>query len=459
MAGHFGATMKFNTRNFLILTLGLVMGISISIGHSVLAERDKPVANVSLPLDDLRTFTEVMNKIKTDYVEPVEDKTLLQNAIRGMLSGLDPHSAYLDAESFKDLQVSTTGEFGGLGIEVSMEDGFVKVISPIDDTPAQQAGINAGDLIIRIDDVPVKGLTLGEAVNRMRGKPGSEIVLTVVREGEEKPLKFTLKRAVIKVNSIKGRTLEPGFGYVRITQFQSNTGESLTQFINKLKQENGDKLKGLILDLRNNPGGVLNASVDVADAFLEKGLVVYTDGRVRDSHQKFSAKPVDIIKGAPLVVLINGGSASASEIVAGALQDHKRAIIMGSKSFGKGSVQTVVPMDDGAALKITTARYYTPSGRSIQAEGITPDIPLENVKISAADKPVMDALKEADLSGHLQNGKKPEDATQKPGAPKLTGKDAKDAKKEPEKLANTDYQLHEALNLLKGLAILRSKDL
>ena len=459
MAGHFGATMKFNTRNFLILTLGLVMGISISIGHSVLAERDKPVANVSLPLDDLRTFTEVMNKIKTDYVEPVEDKTLLQNAIRGMLSGLDPHSAYLDAESFKDLQVSTTGEFGGLGIEVSMEDGFVKVISPIDDTPAQQAGINAGDLIIRIDDIPVKGLTLGEAVNRMRGKPGSEIVLTVVREGEEKPLKFTLKRAVIKVNSIKGRTLEPGFGYVRISQFQSNTGESLTQFINKLKQENGDKLKGLILDLRNNPGGVLNASVDVADAFLEKGLVVYTDGRVRDSHQKFSAKPVDIIKGAPLVVLINGGSASASEIVAGALQDHKRAIIMGSKSFGKGSVQTVVPMDDGAALKITTARYYTPSGRSIQAEGITPDIPLENVKISAADKPVMDALKEADLSGHLQNGKKPGDATQKPGAPKLPGKDAKDAKKEPEKLANTDYQLHEALNLLKGLAILRSKDL
>ena len=449
--------MKFNTRNFLILTLGLVMGISISIGHSVLAERDKPAANTSLPLDDLRTFVEVMNKIKSDYVEPVEDKTLLQNAIRGMLSGLDPHSAYLDADSFKDLQVSTTGEFGGLGIEVGMEDGFVKVISPIDDTPAQQAGIHAGDLIIRLDDTPVKGLTLGEAVNRMRGKPGSEIVLTIVREGEEKPLKFTLKRAVIKVSSVKGRTLEPGFGYVRISQFQSNTGENLTNFITKLKQENGDKLKGLVLDLRNNPGGVLNASVDVADAFLEKGLVVYTDGRLRDSHQKFNAKPVDILKGAPLIVLINGGSASASEIVAGALQDHKRAILMGSKSFGKGSVQTVVPMGDGAALKITTARYYTPSGRSIQAEGITPDILLENVKISAVDKPVVDALKEADLSGHLQNGSKPAEAAgKKPADAKQV---AKDAKKEPEKLANTDYQLYEALNLLKGLAIMREKDL
>lgn len=454
--------MKFNTRNFLILTLGLVMGISISIGHSVLAERDKPTTatNSSLPLDELRAFAEVMNKIKSDYVEPVEDKVLLQNAIRGMLSGLDPHSAYLDTESFKDLQVSTTGEFGGLGIEVGMEDGFVKVISPIDDTPAQQAGIHAGDLIIRLDETPVKGLTLGEAVNRMRGKPGSEIILTVVREGEEKPLKFTLKRAVIKVNSVKGRTLEPGLGYVRISQFQSNTGDNLTNFIAKLKQENSDKLKGLILDLRNNPGGVLNASVDVADAFLEKGLVVYTDGRLRDSHQKFNAKPVDILKGAPLIVLINGGSASASEIVAGALQDHKRAILMGSKSFGKGSVQTVVPMDDGAALKITTARYYTPSGRSIQAEGITPDILLENVKVSPVDKPVMDALKEADLSGHLQNGLKPaEGATKKPADAKASTTKDKDVKKEPEKLANTDYQLYEALNLLKGLVIMREKEL
>ncbi len=458
--------MKFNTRNFLILTLGLVMGISISVGHSVFAEREKP-AVASLPLDELRTFTEVLNKIKTDYVEPVDDKTLLQNAIRGMLSGLDPHSAYLDADAFKDLQVSTTGEFGGLGIEVGMEDGFVKVISPIDDTPAQQAGIQAGDLIIRIDDTPVKGLTLGEAVNRMRGKPGSEITLTVAREGQEKPLKITIKRAVIKVSSVKGRTLEPGFGYVRISQFQSNTGDNLNQFINKLKQENGDKLKGLVLDLRNNPGGVLNASVAVSDTFLEKGLIVYTDGRLKDSHQKFQATPGDALKGAPLVVLINGGSASASEIVAGALQDQKRAILMGSKSFGKGSVQTVVPIDNNAALKLTTARYYTPSGRSIQAEGITPDIALENVKVSAGENPVLEPVKEADLSGHLQNGnRKTGDTTGAKPADSTTpapadAKDAKkkDAKKETDKLTSSDYQLSEALNLLKGLNIMRERGL
>lgn len=446
--------MQFNTRNFVILGLGLVLGVSINVGHSVFAERDKPAA--SLPLDDLRAFTEVMNKIKTDYVEPVEDKTLLQNAIRGMLAGLDPHSAYLDKEAFKDLQVSTTGEFGGLGIEVGMEDGAVKVISPIDDTPAQQAGIQAGDLIIRIDDTPVKGMTLSDAVSRMRGKPGTEITLTIAREGAEKLLKITLKRAVIKVSSVKGRTLEPGYGYLRISQFQANTGDNLAQFITKLKQESGDNMKGLVLDLRNNPGGVLNASVAVSDAFLDKGLIVYTDGRVKDSQQKFRATPGDILKGAPIVVLINGGSASASEIVAGALQDHKRAIVMGSKSFGKGSVQTVIPMDEGSALKLTTARYYTPSGRSIQAEGITPDIALENIKVTAVEGSGVDPVKEADLSGHLVNGSKkktPEDS----GKTTEETKPAADAKKTPEKLANTDYQLYEALNLLKGLSIMRER--
>lgn len=446
--------MQFNTRNFVILGLGLVLGVSINVGHSVFAERDKPAA--SLPLDDLRTFTEVMNKIKTDYVESVDDKTLLQNAIRGMLSGLDPHSAYLDKEAFKDLQVSTTGEFGGLGIEVGMEDGAVKVISPIDDTPAQQAGIQAGDLIIRIDDTPVKGMTLSDAVNRMRGKPGTEITLTIAREGAEKLLKITLKRAVIKVSSVKGRTLEPGYGYLRISQFQANTGDNLAQFVGKLKQESGDNIKGLVLDLRNNPGGVLNASVAVSDAFLDKGLIVYTDGRVKDSQQKFRATPGDILKGAPIVVLINGGSASASEIVAGALQDHKRAIVMGSKSFGKGSVQTVIPMDEGSALKLTTARYYTPSGRSIQAEGITPDIALENIKVTAVEGSGVDPVKEADLSGHLVNGSKkktPEDS----GKATEETKPAADAKKTPEKLANTDYQLYEALNLLKGLNIMRER--
>lgn len=448
--------MQFNTRNFVILGLGLVLGVSLNVGHSVFAQRDKPAAT-SLPLDDLRAFTEVMNKIKTDYVEPVEDKTLLQNAIRGMLSGLDPHSAYLDKEAFKDLQVSTTGEFGGLGIEVGMEDGAVKVISPIDDTPAQQAGIQAGDLIIRIDDTPVKGMTLSDAVSRMRGKPGTDITLTIAREGAEKLLKITLKRAVIKVSSVKGRTLEPGYGYLRISQFQANTGDNLAQFIGKLKQESGDNMKGLVLDLRNNPGGVLNASVAVSDAFLDKGLIVYTDGRVKDSQQKFRATPGDILKGAPIVVLINGGSASASEIVAGALQDHKRAIVMGSKSFGKGSVQTVIPMDEGSALKLTTARYYTPSGRSIQAEGIAPDIVLENIKVSSVEGGSgVEPVKEADLSGHLINGSKkktPEDSGKTPEETKP------DAKKVPEKLANTDYQLYEALNLLKGLSIMREKGL
>ncbi len=436
-------------RNLLFISLGIVLGVSLTINHSVQADKQAATSN-PLPLDELRTFSEVFGKIKSDYVESTEDSVLLEYAIKGMLSGLDPHSAYLDPEAFKELQVGTTGEFGGLGIEVGMEDGFVKVISPIDDTPAQRAGIQAGDLIIRIDDAPVKGLALNDAVKLMRGKPGTDIVLTVVREGGDKPLKLTITRAVIKVNSIKERELEPGFGYVRITQFQSSTGEDMIQAISKLKKENNGNLKGLILDLRNNPGGILNAAVAVSDAFLEDGLIVYTEGRVDDSQMKFKATPTDILKGAPLIVLVNGGSASASEIVAGALQDHKRAIIMGSKTFGKGSVQTVLPMHNGAALKLTTARYFTPSGRSIQAEGIEPDIKLENAKLTAIDPSGFEPVKEADLSGHLDNGKTEKKAGDKPSdkADKKT-----DADKEP--LASKDYPLYEALNLLKGLQILK----
>lgn len=451
--------MKFKMRNIAVLGLTFSMGIALGVGHIVFAERDRPP---TLPLEDLRTFTEVLERVKTDYVEPVEDKALLEHAVRGMLAGLDPHSAFLDADGFKDLQVNTSGEFGGLGIEVGMEDGFVKVISPIDDTPAQRAGIKAGDLIIRIDDAPVKGLTLNEAVARMRGKPGSDIVLTIAREGEDVPLKITITRAIIKTNSIKGRILESGYGYVRVSQFQAATGENLTQMVSKLKQENGDNLKGLVLDLRNNPGGVLDAAVSVSDAFLESGLIVYTDGRVKDSQKKFKATPSDILKGAPLVVLINGGSASASEIVAGALQDHKRAIIVGTRSFGKGSVQTIMPMPNGAALKLTTARYYTPSGRSIQAEGINPDIPLENLKVSALDKPSIEPLKEADLSGHLENGKKNKEDNKakekdKNAVDDKTSFDPKgDKDKKKESLANTDYQLYEALNLLKGMALMKA---
>jgi len=402
----------------------------------------------SLPLEELRVFAEIFGRIKANYVEPVSDKVLLENAIRGMVSGLDPHSSYLDADEFKDLQVGTKGEFGGLGIEVGMEDGFVKVISPIDDTPAQRAGILTGDLIVRLDDKPVKGLTLNDAVKLMRGKPGSKITLTIVREGEEKPLKFEVVRAVIKVASVKRRLLEGEFGYIRISQFQSHTTDDLIKAVKKLKQDAKGNLKGLILDLRNNPGGVLNTAVSVSDAFLTSGLIVYTKGRDQDSQLKFEAAPDDILNGAPIVVLVNEGSASASEIVAGALQDHHRAVIMGRQTFGKGSVQTIIPIDQNAAVKLTTARYYTPSGRSIQAEGIKPDIELGEVKISEAESKGMKPIKESDLSRHLQNGNEREDL-------KSQMERARD--RETARLTAKDYQLGEALNLLKGLAILHSK--
>lgn len=423
------------------LSLGLVLGVSLTLGHSVLADRDAS-PKAPLPISELKTFSEVFEKIKTDYVEPVGDSTLLENAIRGMLSGLDPHSSYLDPDAFQELQVGTSGEFGGLGIEVGMEDGFVKVISPIDDTPASRAGIKTGDLIVRIDETPVKGLSLSEAVELMRGKPGTDIELTIVRDGEEKPLKFTMQRAVIQVKGVKHETLLPGFTYIRITQFQSNTGENLIDALEALNEENDDQIKGLILDLRNNPGGVLGAAVAVSDAFLEEGLIVYTEGRVADSELKFKATPDDMINGAPIVVLVNGGSASASEIVAGALQDHQRAIIMGEKTFGKGSVQTILPMNSGAALKLTTARYYTPSGNSIQAEGITPDIELESLNVSAAEADPSLRIKESDLAGHLDNGDETE-----------SGEPAKNKDSIEKQIATKDYQLYEALNMLKGLVI------
>jgi len=401
----------------------------------------------SLPLADLRAFAEVFGRIKNDYVEPVEDKELLQHAIRGMLSGLDPHSAYLNEDEYTELRVGTSGQFGGLGIEVGIEDGFIKVISPIDDTPAQAAGIQAGDLITRLDGKPIKGQTLDESVKLMRGKPGTDIVLTIVREGEDKTLEIRVTRAIIKVASVKKRMLEPGFGYIRISQFQSRTPEDMLSAISKLKKESGDQMKGLVLDLRNNPGGVLNAAVAVSDAFLKSGSIVYTEGRIKDSEMKFSAAPDDVLSGAPLVVLVNGGSASASEIVAGALQDHSRAVIMGSQTFGKGSVQTIVPINKNTAIKLTTARYFTPNGRSIQAEGIEPDIQLEPV-VFTEKKRHGDLVKESDLSHHLDN---PKDAK---------GSDDKTITSSEEKadksLAERDYALNEALNLLKGLAILRS---
>ncbi|WP_455217089.1 S41 family peptidase [Kaarinaea lacus] len=433
--------MKSNIRTLLVLTTGLVLGLTLAIGHGVFADKNSAKSGV-LPLEELRSFTEVFARIKKDFVEEVSDKELLENAIRGMLSGLDPHSSYLDAEGYKDLQVGTTGEFGGLGIEVGMEDGFVKVIAPIDDTPAQRAGVKAGDLIIRLDEKPVKGMTLHQAVNIMRGKVGTDILLTIIREGEEKPLKITITRDTIKVLSVRQKLLEKGFGYVRISQFQSRTGENLVDAIDKLEKENDGKLSGLVLDLRNNPGGVLKAAVDVSDAFLEKGLIVYTKGRIADSEMKFDATPQRQLDGAPLVVLVNGGSASASEIVAGALQDHKRAIILGTRTFGKGSVQTILPLNNDTALKLTTARYYTPSGRSIQAEGIEPDIVLDQVKVTKIEGGD-ERVKEADLTGHLESGNGENNGT--------SGKKEKEGKVS---LAQTDYQLYEALNILKGLKIL-----
>jgi len=446
--------MKLATRYILVLFLGMFVGAAIILDMGVLAERDEPKeALAPLPLNELRSFTEVFSRIKSDYVEPVEDKKLLEDAVQGMLAGLDPHSAYLDADSFKDMRVETEGHFGGLGIEVTMENGFVKVVSPIEDTPAARAGVKPGDLIIRLDDKAVKGLTLTEAVRFMRGKPGSDITLTIVREGATKPLKITLTRAVIKIQSVKSRMLESGFGYVRVTQFQAGTDKGLAEALKKLETENKGTLRGMILDLRNNPGGVLNSAVGVSDAFLDKGLIVYTEGRVADSKMKLSATPGDLLSGAPMVVLINGGSASASEIVAGALQDHKRAVIMGTKSFGKGSVQTIIPVSNGAALKITTARYYTPSGRSIQASGIVPDIVTEEARITKSE--AGDRLRESDLARHLENGDemaKPKEEPKK--------EDKKDDKKKDEtgKPAVEDYQLQEALNLLKGISFFKAQD-
>lgn len=398
-------------------------------------------ARGTLPLDELRTFAEVLDRIKTAYVEPIDDKTLLENAIKGMLSNLDPHSAYLEPEAFQELQESTSGEFGGLGIEVGQEDGMIKVISPIDDTPAARAGIEAGDLISRIDGQPTKGWTLLQAVDKMRGKPGSKITLTLIREGG-KPFDVQLERAVIKVRSVRSELLDKSYGYLRITQFQIDTGKEVGKALAKLRKDNGGKLDGLVLDLRNNPGGVLQSAVEVADHFLAKGLIVYTQGRIANSELRFSADPADASAGVPVVVLINGGSASAAEIVAGALQDHKRAVLMGTDSFGKGSVQTVLPLTNDRALKLTTALYYTPNGRSIQAQGIEPDIVVERARLTR-DQAASGPIKEADLPGHLGNGNggadKPSNAKNIPAG----------------KPQDDDYQLAQALNLLKGLNITR----
>lgn len=430
--------MTIRSKPITLLAAGTILGVTLTLGHSVVGARDN--SGDVLPLEQLRTFSDVFARIKRNYVEDVSDEDLLEHAIRGMLSGLDPHSSYLNTEQFNELRIGTSGEFGGLGIEVGMEDGFVKVVSPIDDTPAQRAGMQSGDLIIRLDEKPVKGLSLNDAVKLMRGKPGSDIVLTVVREGEDKPLKITITRAVIQVTSVKTRVLEEGYGYVRVSHFQTKTTADMLQAIEKMKTETD--LQGLVLDLRNNPGGVLSAAVGISDAFLNDGLIVYTDGREEDSRLRYSASNGDVLAGAPLVVLVNGGSASASEIVAGAMQDHGRGVVMGNKTFGKGSVQTIQNLANGGAVKLTTARYYTPSGRSIQAEGIEPDIVTGNLRVAKREESGIEPITESSLTGHLSN--------QKDG----DSNESKESKTPTANLAEDDYQLNEALNLLKGLTIL-----
>ena len=473
---YMGSDMRSRIEKIGLVGLGLIAGMLVSLHFAAIADKDIPEP---LPIEELRTFSEVFGRIKSDYVEPVTDKKLITEAINGMLSGLDPHSAYLDADAFKEMQVGTHGEFGGLGIEVGMEDGVVKVVSPIEDTPAYQAGMKSGDLIIKLDDTLVKGLSLNDAVKRMRGKPGSKITLLVIRKNEPKPLTFTLERAVIKVQSVKSKQVEPGYGLVRITQFQERTGENLATAIDKMIKENKGSMKGLVLDLRNNPGGLLNAAVAESALFLPKdSLVVYTEGRNQEAKMRLTASPENyardhsekgdymkdlpaIIKDVPMIVLVNGGSASASEIVAGALQDHKRAIIMGTQTFGKGSVQTILPLGNNTAIKLTTARYYTPGGRSIQATGIVPDIAVTDPANNEHNNML---LREADLERHLSNDRQPEeksDATAKPAVPKSSTKSKEDETTKPsgpiEFGSLEDYQLSQALNLLKGMAILRGK--
>ena len=421
----------------------LLIGLAAAfcLGPLWVAHAGQAENGVRLPIEDLKIFAEIFGKIKSDYVEDIDDSQLLNDAIKGMLDGLDPHTVYLDPESFREMNIDTHGEFGGLGLEVTMENGVIRIVAPIDDTPAHKAGLKSGDLIISMDGVQVKGLSLGESVSLMRGKPGSEIVLTIVRKDRPEPFEVTLKRAIIQLESVRAELLETGFGYVRVIQFQIGTATSLRQQLARLAREAGTALKGLVLDLRDNPGGVLDGAIQVSDTFLRDGLIVSTRGRAEDSEVTFSASPKDYLNDAPLVVLVNGGSASASEIVAGALQDHGRALILGTTTFGKGSVQTILPMLNGAALKLTTARYYTPNDRSIQATGITPDVVSQPAESSQTPDGDVSRLRESDLAGHLENELQNDNNA------------TVDTKTDP--LLVSDPQVREALNILKGMVIAR----
>ena len=431
-----------------LLALGLVLSLSSLPLFAQLAPATETTGEqLPLPLDEVRIFTEVLNRIRSAYVEPIDDRTLLENAIKGMLAGIDPHSTYLASDDYDELQESTTGEFGGLGVEVGIEDGFIKIISPMDGSPADRAGVMAGDLIIKLDDTPARDVTLGDTIDLMRGEPGTTVILTIMREGVSEPFEIPVTREIIQARSIRYRMLEPGYAYIRIGTFSVETGNEVKNALNRLNEEND--VKGIVLDLRNNPGGVLQAAVGVVDAFIDEGLIVYTQGRVENSEMRFEASTEDPSRGAPLVVLINGGSASASEIVAGALQDHQRAIIMGTPSFGKGSVQTVLPLTNDRAIKLTTALYFTPNGRSIQATGIVPDIVVDRGQVTRIPDSLI-SYREADLAGHLENANADDDEeaaviaaeTQPTAAPEVIVQ---------------DYQLNEAVNVLKGLNIVRPR--
>ncbi|WP_085317651.1 S41 family peptidase [Derxia lacustris] len=455
-----------------LVSAGVVAGVLVSLQLTAVAQREPRPA---LPYEEIRQFTDVFGAIKSNYVEPVEDKKLVTEAISGMLTSLDPHSQYLDADAFKELTTQTQGEFGGLGMEIGSEDGFPKVISPIEDTPAARAGVHAGDLIVQVDDKPTKGMSTTDVVKLLRGKPKTSVTVTFARKGESKPIVITLERAVIKVASVKSKIVEPGYAYLRITQFQEATAENLVTQFNKLAAQG--PLKGIVLDLRNDPGGLLNAAIGVSAAFLPKGdLVVSTDGRTDDAKRKFFANPEDYLRGRgtedyvaklsvdakrlPMVILVNRGSASASEIVAGALQDHKRATVIGTQSFGKGSVQTILPLSATTAIRLTTARYFTPAGRSIQAKGITPDLLVDEYK--DGDPLAEFGTREADLDHHLANPEGGEAAAEK----KTPEQRAADAKRIEEILKNRkpveygsadDWQLQQGLNQLKGKPVETAK--
>lgn len=446
----------------------LAIAVVLSTSYSVLAGSGAPrTAGKSVPASTYRAldlFGDLFERVRADYVDPVEDRKLLEYALNGMLSNLDPHSSYMSEEEAKAMSVQNRGEFGGLGIEVTMENGVVKVVSPIDETPAARAGVQSGDLIVEIDGQQVMGLSLNEAVDKMRGRVGTNIILTIVRAGTPEPLRLTLTRDIIQIKSVRSRIESGNVGYIRMSAFNGQTFPGLQKAFQDIEKEAGNKLIGYVLDLRNNPGGLLDQAIAVSDAFLDKGEIVSTRGRKAEDTRRDNATPGDLARGLPVIVIINGGSASASEIVAGALQDHKRGIIMGTQSFGKGSVQTLMDVPGGGSIKLTTARYYTPSGNSIQGTGITPDIVVERAKI-VEEKSAFGEVHEADLKGSLKSqttpekvtdptlqpeNKKPEDGTAKPDDKKPANGKAAEAEK------SDDYQLIRAVDVLQGIALYRA---